>query len=164
MLDPAGSPLATRTVATPGGPLPFSAVATPPVLLPVPVCAEDFDTARLLREKQEQGLTVSVCLPARDEEATVGQIVATVRRTLMEAVPLVDEVVVLDDGSIDSTAEVATWEGARVIAAEDILPEAGPRERQGQCHVEVAPGHGVATSCAGSMPISATSATTSSPA
>lgn len=106
-------------------------MATPPVLLPVPVCAEDFDVTRLLREKQEQGLTISVCLPARDEEATVGQIVATVRRTLMESVPLVDEVVVLDDGSIDSTAEVATWEGARVIPAEDILPEAGPGSGKG---------------------------------
>ncbi len=106
-------------------------MATPPVLLPVPVCAEDFDVTRLLREKQEQGLTISVCLPARDEEATVGQIVATVRRTLMESVPLVDEVVVLDDGSIDSTAEVATWEGARVIPAEDILLEAGPGSGKG---------------------------------
>ncbi len=106
-------------------------MATPPVLLPVPVCAEDFEVTRLLREKQEQGLTVSVCLPARDEEATVGQIVATVRRTLMEAVPLVDEVVVLDDGSIDSTAEVATWEGARVIAADDVLVEAGPGSGKG---------------------------------
>lgn len=101
-------------------------MATPPVLLPVPICAEDFDVAGLLREKRERGLTISVCLPARDEEATVGQIVATVRRTLMETVPLVDEVVVLDDGSIDSTAEVATWEGARVIAADEVLPEAGP--------------------------------------
>lgn len=106
-------------------------MATPPVLLPVPVCAEDFEVTRLLREKQEQGLTVSVCLPARDEEATVGQIVATVRRTLMEAVPLVDEVVVLDDGSIDSTAEVATWEGARVIAVDDVLVEAGPGSGKG---------------------------------
>ncbi len=106
-------------------------MATPPVLLPVPVCAEDFDVTRLLRVKQEQGLTISVCLPARDEEATVGQIVATVRRTLMEAVPLVDEVVVLDDGSIDSTAEVATWEGARVVPADDILPEAGPGSGKG---------------------------------
>lgn len=106
-------------------------MATPPVLLPVPVCAEDFEVTRLLREKQEQGLSISVCLPARDEEATVGQIVATVRRTLMEAVPLVDEVVVLDDGSIDSTAEVASWEGARVIAADDVLTEAGPGSGKG---------------------------------
>ena len=46
------------------------------------------------RPRPTPGLTVSVCLPARNEEATVGHIVATVRRTLMEEVPLVDEVLV----------------------------------------------------------------------
>jgi Glycosyltransferases, probably involved in cell wall biogenesis len=106
-------------------------VATPPALLPVPICSEDFDVLDLLRHKQERELTISVCLPARDEEATVGQIVATVRRTLMEAVPLVDEVVVIDDGSIDSTADVAAWEGARVIAVDDVLPESGPGSGKG---------------------------------
>ncbi len=85
----------------------------------------------LLRRKRERGLTISVCLPARNEEPTVGHIVATVRRTLMETYPLVDEVVVIDDGSLDSTAEVAAWEGARVIAVEDVLPEAGPGSGKG---------------------------------
>ncbi len=85
----------------------------------------------LLRRKQERGLTISVCLPARDEEPTVGHIVATVRRTLMETVPLVDEVVVIDDGSLDSTPDVAAWEGARVIAVDDVLPEAGSGSGKG---------------------------------
>lgn len=84
-----------------------------------------------MRHKQDQGLSVSVCIPARDEEATVGQIIATVRRTLMESSPLVDEVVVLDDGSLDSTAEVAAWEGARVLTAADVLPETGPGSGKG---------------------------------
>ncbi|MGZ4796832.1 MAG: glucosyl-3-phosphoglycerate synthase [Acidimicrobiia bacterium] len=103
-------------------------MATPPVLPPVPLHAPDFDAADLVRRKRDAGLRVSVCLPARDEEATVGHIVATVRRTLMETVPLVDEVVVLDDGSIDATAEVAAWEGARVVPVADVLPA----ERRGQ--------------------------------
>jgi glucosyl-3-phosphoglycerate synthase len=93
--------------------------------------AEDFDVADLVRRKQAAGTTISICLPARDEEATVGHIVATVRRTLMEAVPLVDEVVVVDDGSLDATAEVAAWEGARVLAVDELLAEAGPGSGKG---------------------------------
>jgi len=59
--------------------------------------------------------TVSVCLPARDEAATVGDIVALVRCELMERAHLVDEVVVVDDRSVDATAEVAASAGARVV-------------------------------------------------
>jgi glucosyl-3-phosphoglycerate synthase len=93
--------------------------------------AEEFDAADLARRKEASGLSVSVCLPARDEEATAGHIISTVRRTLMEAVPLVDEVVLLDDGSTDATAEVASWEGARVVREADVLPEAGPGSGKG---------------------------------
>ncbi|WP_328914049.1 MULTISPECIES: glucosyl-3-phosphoglycerate synthase [unclassified Streptomyces] len=67
--------------------------------------------------------TVSVVLPALDEEATVGEIVAAIRRDLMSpGVPLVDELVVIDSGSRDATAEVAARAGARVIRRDDILP------------------------------------------
>ncbi|MER8236544.1 glucosyl-3-phosphoglycerate synthase [Streptomyces sp. NPDC101490] len=66
---------------------------------------------------------VSVVLPALNEEATVGEIVSVIRRELMsEAVPLVDELVVIDSGSTDRTAEVAAAAGARVVARDAVLP------------------------------------------
>jgi len=77
----------------------------------------------LVAAKDRTGTTISVCLPARNEEATVGAIVANVRRNLVDHAPLVDEVVVMDDGSEDATAEAAAWEGARVFAVEDVLPD-----------------------------------------
>ncbi|CAL9296185.1 glucosyl-3-phosphoglycerate synthase [Streptomyces sp. SudanB25_2051] len=78
---------------------------------------------RLLAAKRAHGTTVSVVLPALNEEATVGEIVAVIRRDLMsDAVPLVDELVVLDSGSTDRTAEVAAEVGARVVARDEVLP------------------------------------------
>ncbi|WP_415949742.1 glucosyl-3-phosphoglycerate synthase [Streptomyces sp. KLOTTS4A1] len=77
----------------------------------------------LLAEKARQGATVSVVLPALDEEATVGQIVTVIRRELMSPdAPLVDELVVIDSGSTDRTAEVAAAAGARVVHRDAILP------------------------------------------
>ncbi|MFD7230801.1 glucosyl-3-phosphoglycerate synthase [Streptomyces sp. NPDC059881] len=71
----------------------------------------------------KQNTTVSVVLPALNEEATVGEIVAVIRRELMtDAVPLVDELVVIDSGSTDRTAEVAARAGARVVHRDAILP------------------------------------------
>ncbi|MEU6979110.1 MULTISPECIES: glucosyl-3-phosphoglycerate synthase [unclassified Streptomyces] len=71
----------------------------------------------------KRGTRVSVVLPALNEEATVGTIVSVIRRELMtEAVPLVDELVVIDSGSTDRTAEVAAAAGARVVARDAILP------------------------------------------
>ncbi|MFJ3713489.1 glucosyl-3-phosphoglycerate synthase [Streptomyces sp. NPDC090053] len=70
----------------------------------------------------KRGAGVSVVLPALNEEATVGAIVRTIRRELMDAVPLVDELVVIDSGSTDRTAEEAAAAGARVVHRDEILP------------------------------------------
>ncbi|WKK26487.1 glucosyl-3-phosphoglycerate synthase [Streptomyces olivoreticuli] len=78
---------------------------------------------QLLAAKRDTGTTVGVVLPALNEEATVGDIVATIRRELMtDAVPLVDELVVLDSGSTDRTAEAAAAAGARVVHRDSVLP------------------------------------------
>jgi len=90
---------------------------------------DEYDAARLADAKQ--GQRISVCLPARNEEATVGGIVDVVRRELVTGVPLVDEIVVVDDGSTDATASVAAAAGAFVVPSAAMLPDAGPGAGKG---------------------------------
>ncbi|HET9076214.1 MAG TPA: glucosyl-3-phosphoglycerate synthase [Acidimicrobiales bacterium] len=89
----------------------------------------DFTAARLVAAKR--GRRISVCIPARDEEATVGPIVQAIRRDLMEAAPVVDQILVVDDGSLDSTAAVAAAAGAEVLRSDEVLTEhSGPGKGQ----------------------------------
>ncbi|MDP9074596.1 MAG: glucosyl-3-phosphoglycerate synthase [Actinomycetota bacterium] len=81
----------------------------------------DFPAETLVSAKGQR--RVSVCLPAQDEEATVGQMVEIIRAQLMQRHRLVDELVVIDDGSTDRTAEVARGAGADVYPADGLLPE-----------------------------------------
>jgi glucosyl-3-phosphoglycerate synthase len=74
------------------------------------------------------GRTVSVVLPALDEEATVGHVVETV----LAVGELVDEVVVLDGGSGDRTAERAAAAGARVVDRETAVPGVPVRPGKGE--------------------------------
>jgi glucosyl-3-phosphoglycerate synthase len=73
--------------------------------------------------------TVSVVLPALNEEATVGGVVAAV---LPFAGSLVDECLVVDSGSTDRTMAVARAAGAQVIRHRDILPGLPPWPGKGE--------------------------------
>lgn len=81
----------------------------------------DFDPLRLVDTKGRSGERISVVLPALNEERTVGEIVERIRGCLVEDVPLVDELVVIDSGSQDRTAAAARAAGATVISTEEIL-------------------------------------------
>lgn len=73
------------------------------------------DLPALAAAKRAAGLTVSVCIPARDEAATVADVVRTLVDTLVRGCALVDEVLVADDGSSDGTGAAAAEAGARVL-------------------------------------------------
>ncbi|MER5600398.1 glucosyl-3-phosphoglycerate synthase [Streptomyces sp. NPDC002265] len=77
---------------------------------------------KILAAKRARGQSVSVVLPALNEEETVGDIVSVIRHDLMQQVPLVDEIVVVDSGSTDRTSAVAAAAGARVVHRDAILP------------------------------------------
>lgn len=76
--------------------------------------------------------TVSVCIPARNEEPTVGDIVDIIRTELVDSLGLVDEIVVVDDHSTDRTAQRAAAAGARVVRAAEVLPEFGRGHGKGE--------------------------------
>jgi glucosyl-3-phosphoglycerate synthase len=90
----------------------------------------EFDAASLAQRKD--GRTLSVCLPARNEAATVGAIVEVIHRELVERVPLVDELLVIDDHSTDGTGDAARAAGARVVDAAQILPDHGTGHGKGE--------------------------------
>jgi glucosyl-3-phosphoglycerate synthase len=90
------------------------------------------DIDALLRAKRGGGHRVSVVLPARNEEATVGRLVAGLRQRWMLRLPLVDELLVVDSDSTDATADVARAAGADVVATTDVLPAHGTRPGKGE--------------------------------
>jgi glucosyl-3-phosphoglycerate synthase len=85
--------------------------------------ADEFGLSELLDAKLSRAATISVVLPARNEEATVAGIVSSIRSHLMDEVPLVDELVVMDSFSTDATAERAAAAGARVVSCTNVLPQ-----------------------------------------
>lgn len=84
------------------------------------------DLSRLVNIKRQRGVTISVGLPALNEEETIGGVISTLKKALMEEVPLVDEIVVIDSDSTDRTREIATKMDVPVYIHQEILPEAGP--------------------------------------
>jgi glucosyl-3-phosphoglycerate synthase len=73
--------------------------------------------------------TVSVVLPALNEEATVADVIASV---LPLSGTLVDEIVVVDSGSTDRTVEVSLAAGAKVVRRHEVLPELAPVPGKGE--------------------------------
>lgn len=91
-----------------------------------------FDPAALVDAKRRAGVSVSVCIPTLNEEATVGAIVRSIRSELMERMPIADELAVMDSGSSDRTAEEAELSGATVFQDRDVLPDLEPMTGKGE--------------------------------
>ena len=94
--------------------------------------AQFADMDDLLRRKKEQGQSISLCIPTLNEAGTIAAVVASLRAELQERFPLLDEIAVIDSGSVDGTLELAAAAGADVYQAADILPEMGHYSGKGE--------------------------------
>lgn len=95
--------------------------------------AEEFeDLADLVRLKERQGLRISLGLPALNEEATVGQVITAIKHELVTRHPLLDEMVLIDSGSTDSTCAIAQALGIPVYQHRDLVPSVGSFRGKGE--------------------------------
>ena len=91
-----------------------------------------WDMLQLVKAKEEKGLTISLCIPTLNEERTIGKELIIFKSELVTRYPLLDEIAVIDSGSVDNTREVAAAFGADVYLAKDILPEMGEKRGKGE--------------------------------
>jgi glucosyl-3-phosphoglycerate synthase len=94
--------------------------------------AEFEDLRRLVALKQQQKVTISLGLPALNEEETIGEIIETLVKTMVQEVPLLDEIVLIDSRSTDRTREIAESFGIPVHVHQEVLPQYGSFSGKGE--------------------------------
>ncbi|MBM3703166.1 MAG: glycosyltransferase, partial [Actinobacteria bacterium] len=76
-------------------------------------------------------MTISLCFPTLNESQTIGFILNTVKNDLYNT-ELLDEVIVMDSQSSDSTAEIADSFGFKIYQHKDILPKYSTYKGKGE--------------------------------
>jgi len=90
------------------------------------------DLKNLMALKEKQGATISLALPALNEEKTVGKVIQIIKKALMKDFPLLDEIVLMDSNSTDRTREIAREYGVPVHIHQHLLPDMKPRGGKGE--------------------------------
>ncbi len=93
---------------------------------------EFMDLERLMKLKEDQKVSISLALPALNEEPTVGTVIRTVKSALMDQIPLLDEIILIDSGSKDQTRVIAADLGIPVYIHQDVLPNYGAYHGKGE--------------------------------
>jgi glucosyl-3-phosphoglycerate synthase len=95
--------------------------------------ADEFrDLDYLLNLKRDRGVTISLALPALNEEETVGNVIRNIKQALVLDAPLLDEIVLIDSNSDDGTREIAEGLGVPVYVHQSVLPQYGSRRGKGE--------------------------------
>lgn len=90
------------------------------------------DLEQLRRLKEAQNLTISIGLPALNEEETIASVITTLKKALMEDIALVDEIVLIDSQSTDRTVEIAREHGIPTYVHQELLAEVGSYVGKGE--------------------------------
>jgi glucosyl-3-phosphoglycerate synthase len=90
------------------------------------------DIERLIASKKTQGLTISLGLPALNEEETIGDVICAIKTELFDKYPLLDEIVLIDSNSSDRTRQIAEDLGIPVHIHQMVLPEQGALRGKGE--------------------------------
>jgi glycosyltransferase involved in cell wall biosynthesis len=95
--------------------------------------AEEFkNIEQLVDKKESKGLTISLALPALNEEETVGNVIQIAKTEFMERYPLIDEIILVDSGSTDRTRDIAKKMGIPVYLNQEVLSNYGFRNGKGE--------------------------------
>jgi glucosyl-3-phosphoglycerate synthase len=89
-------------------------------------CSDFFPLAECVKKKVSAKMSISVVIPTHNEVATIGRIVETAKKKLMEETPLVDEIIVMDGDSNDGTSQAALNAGAKVLQVDDVYADGMP--------------------------------------
>jgi len=90
------------------------------------------DIDYLLARKKEAGVSISLALPALNEEETIGNVIQIAKSALMDEKQLLDEIVLIDSDSTDHTCEIASKFGVPVFRNSEVLPNYGIRSGKGE--------------------------------
>ncbi|MDO8753852.1 MAG: universal stress protein, partial [Anaerolineales bacterium] len=95
--------------------------------------ADEFSQLNELMElKRQQGVTISLALPALDEQETLGKLINIMKKELIRKVPLLDEIVLIDSNSTDRTRQIAKKAGVPVYIHQHLLERLGARRGKGE--------------------------------
>lgn len=81
------------------------------------------DLQQLMSLKEKQGVTISLALPALNEEETVGSVIGTLKQALQDDVPLLDEIILMDSNSEDRTVAIAQEQGIPTYIHQEVIQD-----------------------------------------
>ena len=90
------------------------------------------DIDRLLQAKRDNHVSISLILPALNEEKTVGQVIDAFKGPLMDERPLLDEIILIDSDSSDNTRAIGAAHGIPVYVHQQVRPDLGAYVGKGE--------------------------------